>query len=43
MFGPIFPRMSGKGILPVWGEVVDKLTPYALGEARADADVLQFA
>ena len=41
MLGPIFPRVSGEGILAVWREEFHKLASLLFREARADADMLQ--
>jgi hypothetical protein len=43
LFGPVSPRVSGKGILSVRAEKFDQLAPLLVREARAHADVLQRA
>jgi hypothetical protein len=43
MLSPIFPRVSGKRVLAVWGEEFYQFSSLLFREARADADMLQRA
>ena len=43
LLGPIFPGMSRQRVFAVWREKFDELAPLLVGEAGADADMLQRA